>query len=164
MEKNSKPQPVVRLRSSSEDEGSDSDNDNVDEEKEKELRMLRLLKSGLAAKAKEALEKKLPKKSKTPEIPNILKRLKDRSGSPKLPEKSKIEPDVFDIKVLSMKKDNEEKKVAEDTTKASTEERKIEVEAKLKSLRRSRSPSSSRSRSRSRSGDRSRSSSKSSYR
>lgn len=164
--RNVKPQPVVRLRSSSEDERSDSDNDKVDEEKERELRMLRLLKSGLAAKAKEALEKKSREQrdSKTPEIPNVLKKLKDRSGSPKHQDKNQIEPDVFDIRIMPINKDNEIKKLADDAAKRSLEESKTNVEMTLKSLRNSKSASSSRSRSRSRSGERSRSSSKSSYR
>lgn len=63
---NKPPMPVVRLRSSSEGESSEDDCNNIDEEHEKELRMLRLLKSGLAAKAKESIEKKIPKTCSDP--------------------------------------------------------------------------------------------------
>lgn len=72
-EKNKKPQPVVKLHPTSSDrESSDNEaqsvksNDKVEEflpidkieETEKELNMLKALKSGLAAKAKQTLEKK----------------------------------------------------------------------------------------------------------
>lgn len=57
--------PVVRLRSSSEEGMSENDNENIDLEQEKEINTLKLLKSDLAAKAKEVLEKKIPKKIHT---------------------------------------------------------------------------------------------------
>ncbi|KAF5303480.1 hypothetical protein FQA39_LY09943 [Lamprigera yunnana] len=101
--------PIVRLRSASEDGNSDNDNENEDEEKEKEMRMLRLLKSGLAAKAKESLEKKVPKKQDKLKHDQL-----EENQSPKIfDHRYAVEPNVFDIKVLPLKIDTDKEKDAE---------------------------------------------------
>lgn len=111
--KNKPPMPVVRLRSSSEGESSEDDCNNIDEEREKELRMLRLLKSGLAAKAKESLEKKIPKTfgDSFPIAPlsNLPAIYKEENLFPALPLKcddkhTQVDPNVFDIKVFKKEK------------------------------------------------------------
>lgn len=87
--RNKKPLPVVRLRaSSSEGENYASDHEKEEVFDDKELRILRLLKSDLAAKAKESLERK-----------------KEKPPSPKPIVKRNIEPDLFDIKVIPLNAD-----------------------------------------------------------
>lgn len=179
-----KPQPVVRLRSSSEEPDSDRDYDNVDEEKEKELRMLKLLKSDLAAKAKESLEKKIPKvpafiQSKSPPHVKVTEQ-KERSLSPEI--KKPIDANAFDIKVLNKMMDKpisikmEAKKILhmekikddEFDIKSYKDNKKMDnLEKDRNKMNVSVSRSKSRSKSKSISKDRksrSRSSSKSSYR
>ncbi|KAF5296671.1 hypothetical protein FQR65_LT10211 [Abscondita terminalis] len=158
--KNQQQKPIVCLRSSSEDNHSDNENEKEDEEREKELRMLRLLKSGLAAKAKESLEKKTPKKQ-------IHKH--EKSLSPNLyNHKYHTDYDLFDIRVLPLKPDLEKKVVTEDNSNIAKNQ--IEIAEKLIDSARIKSPSSSRSRSRSHTSasqvkkSKSRSYSRSSYR
>lgn len=92
-----KPVPVVRLRSSSDEEQFGDENEKEEEEEDKEVRMLRLLKSGLAAKAKESLQRKMPKQT--------LDDVKTKTPSPKYMERKQIDADVFDIKVLPLRRD-----------------------------------------------------------
>lgn len=183
--KNKPPMPVVRLRSSSEDDSSEVDCNNFDEEREKELRMLRLLKSGLAAKAKESLEKKIPKTyadSFTAIVPaanlNAIASKEESlvSYSYKNEEKhTHVDPNAFDIKMLPLKRDKSpltlsnvellKNNVASDDDLAydSKEQIKKSRQSSLSKSSRSRSNSKSKSKSKERK-TRSRSSSVSSYR
>ena len=161
--------PVVRLRSSSEDEASEVEPDKSDDEKEKELSTLRMLKTGLAVKAKENIERKITK----PEV-NV-KPVSLVSGGCKereiVPMKiistvRQIDPDAFDIKVLPLKKDIEkplsprnDTKVKE-VTPVKTEGLKLNAGARDLIAKRSASRSKSKSNSRER-DSRSRSSSRS---
>lgn len=164
--KNVKPLPVVRLRSSTDEEQSGSDNENFDEEREKEQRILRLLKSDLAAKAREALEKKLPKKSRSPSLLDILKLKTEKISAPRASEQRAIQPDVFDIKVLPLKKQKDVSRSPEvkPPSQADKEKNLFDLKTKSKLPLRRKSVSTSKSKSRSISRGRYRSSSKSSYR
>lgn len=103
--------PVVRLRSSSDERISENDQDNVDIEREQEINTLKLLKSDLTAKAKEVLEKKIPKKTNM-EPPRITEN-KDhfdiptftKSTSPsELLDSATYKMDLSSIKLVPLKK------------------------------------------------------------
>lgn len=143
--KSKKPLPVVRLRASSSEgeiSGKESDKEE-DVDDDKDMRMLRLLKSGLAAKAKETLERK-----------------KEKPPSPKPIVKRHIEPDLFDIKILPLKNDKEKLTKSSDNDEfdigrlPSTSKSRSRSKSVTSKTRKSKSKSKSRSRSSSRSSAR----------
>lgn len=145
--------PVVRLMSSSEDEASDEDITRESVEEDKEMRMLRLLKSGLAAKAKESLQRKMPAKNQ--QIVETQPRLS--SNEEVIVEKKSIEPDVFDIKVLPTVVVRKDKSPPRPVDKDDFDISNTNGKSRSVSLSKSRSRSKSR---KSRSGSSSRSSSR----
>ncbi|VEN36266.1 unnamed protein product, partial [Callosobruchus maculatus] len=106
-------QPVVKLRASSSEaereddavakDGTDFEDVGRPQVDDKELRMLRLLKSGLAAKAKETLERKKerPAFERQQSAAPLVAALQCQQPA----AKKHIEPDLFDIRVLPLKQD-----------------------------------------------------------
>jgi hypothetical protein len=167
-DKNRKPAPVVKLTTSDRD-SSDSETENgnkstekveeflpIDRNQEKELDRLKALKSELAVKAKESLEKKIISEiASTSSNSTAVSGRQQRNLSPPQPERAREMEIIAQTVAISSreKKDREEKKIVikpfkiNDTsplkTMPSSESAKPEVASRPVATRKSRSRSKS---------------------